>query len=712
MITIPRPLLALLVLISLAASADAREAPIAVGLESYQPWLLDAEKKKDRRKIIDLFAKIPVQDDGRVKPLETVARFRLYHLCGKRSLSFRIETKEGYKDHKISAVEWYLDCLFRPEIAKKLPCLLVDNTEVLSDIGIDPPGARQGASAQRARINYESLESVLPESAEDGRGALMEKREEYVQIKVNDPEEFEKDKRKQQLLNLHDRVAVMRYLVHMLDFAHEGVPLPAIGKISPELGDPDAESTQVSEWLAKLDKIPGAAMATGRYDRTAAENLMRALGGELLRVGRIAGGDPDNPISGVPLFPPEELYQEDWRTIGEEIVKVVDSEKPYEEGVEHVRTFEELVAYAGDPNEFARVLEPFVKERIAEAKARDEYKRVPMELKYYKWGFLHRALPWFTIAFVLVALTWLAPGSAASRYLGWGAVGTCVLALLYVVGAIVMRCLIMGRPPISTLYETILFITAAVVLLCLIIEYFDRKLIAVAVAAVLGFAGMRLGLMYEMKEAMEGKGDTMVTLQAVLRSNFWLGTHVIIINLGYAAALLAAGLSMVYIVFRLTRGGAPEDETERSVTRMAYGIICFCLVFSLVGTVLGGVWANDSWGRFWGWDPKENGALMIVLWCLVILHARMGGYIRNIGLHANSVLLGIITVFSWWHVNELGVGLHAYGKTDGTVGVLMIVYAFMAGFMVLAGVVWLMEKAHRQAQLDAKARGPGKRVRA
>ena len=87
-----------------------------------------------------------------------------------------------------------------------------------------------------------------------------------------------------------------------------------------------------------------------------------------------------------------------------------------------------------------------------------------------------------------------------------------------------------------------------------------------------------------------------------------------------------------------------------------------------MGTVLGGIWANDSWGRFWGWDPKENGAMLIVLWCLIILHARMGGYLKEWGLHIASVLGAIVVAFSWWGVNLLGTGLHSYGFTDGIGG--------------------------------------------
>ncbi len=123
--------------------------------------------------------------------------------------------------------------------------------------------------------------------------------------------------------------------------------------------------------------------------------------------------------------------------------------------------------------------------------------------------------------------------------------------------------------------------------------------------------------------------------------------------------------------------------TTELMTRIAYGFLCAGLFLSLVGTVLGGIWANYSWGRFWGWDPKENGALMIVLMCLAILHARLGGYIRETGMHVCNVILGCIVVFSWFAVNQLGVGLHAYGFTDGT-------WPKIYGYWISQGVLLLV----------------------
>ncbi|PIR15461.1 MAG: hypothetical protein COV48_14245 [Elusimicrobia bacterium CG11_big_fil_rev_8_21_14_0_20_64_6] len=97
---------------------------------------------------------------------------------------------------------------------------------------------------------------------------------------------------------------------------------------------------------------------------------------------------------------------------------------------------------------------------------------------------------------------------------------------------------------------------------------------------------------------------------------------------------------------------------------MTYGVIAFSLFFSFIGTVLGGIWADQSWGRFWGWDPKENGALLIVLWNALILHMRFAGYVRERGIMLMAVFGNIITSVSWFGVNMLGIGLHSYGFMD------------------------------------------------
>ncbi len=146
---------------------------------------------------------------------------------------------------------------------------------------------------------------------------------------------------------------------------------------------------------------------------------------------------------------------------------------------------------------------------------------------------------------------------------------------------------------------------------------------------------------------------------------------------GGIIALSSVGFAIYLLVQRLSlRDGAPKqlpagsgflerltftDQSRKVLTWMMYGTVCFAMLFSFVGTVLGGIWADQSWGRFWGWDPKENGALLIVLINALILHARWGGMIRDRGMAVLTIVGNMITMWSWFGTNQLGIGLHAYG---------------------------------------------------
>jgi ABC-type transport system involved in cytochrome c biogenesis permease subunit len=165
-------------------------------------------------------------------------------------------------------------------------------------------------------------------------------------------------------------------------------------------------------------------------------------------------------------------------------------------------------------------------------------------------------------------------------------------------------------------------------------------------------------------------GDRLEMLRAVLDTNVWLATHVVVVTLGYSSVALAGFLGIIYILRGLFTTSFGEG-TAGSLGRMMYGIVCFATLFSFVGTILGGIWADQSWGRFWGWDAKENGALLIVLWNAMILHSRWGGFIRERGLAVMSVFGNIVVSLSWFGANMLGVGLHSYGFMDRAFGTLM-----------------------------------------
>jgi cytochrome c biogenesis factor len=138
---------------------------------------------------------------------------------------------------------------------------------------------------------------------------------------------------------------------------------------------------------------------------------------------------------------------------------------------------------------------------------------------------------------------------------------------------------------------------------------------------------------------------------------------VTIITLGYSATFLAGCIGFIFILMSLFSDRI-DKKSSRAFATMVYGIVCFAMLFSFVGTILGGIWADQSWGRFWGWDPKENGALLIVIWNAIILHARWGGFVRTRGTMAMAIFGNVVFSWSWFGTNMLGIGLHAYGFMD------------------------------------------------
>jgi ABC-type transport system involved in cytochrome c biogenesis permease subunit len=243
-----------------------------------------------------------------------------------------------------------------------------------------------------------------------------------------------------------------------------------------------------------------------------------------------------------------------------------------------------------------------------------------------------------------------------------------LLALAIHTFGLFSRMYLQERPPVTNLYSSAIFIGWGAVIVSLILERIFRDGIGAACAGAIGFVTLIIA------HHLAGSGDTLEMLQAVLDTNIWLATHVVCITTGYSAMFLAGMLAIIYVV-RGVFTRSLKKQTADSLARMTYGVVCFATLFSFVGTVLGGIWADQSWGRFWGWDPKENGAVLIVLWCAITLHARWGGFIRRRGLMMMAIFGNIVTSFSWFGVNMLGVGLHSYGFMQKA-------FPWLLGFMI------------------------------
>ena len=239
-----------------------------------------------------------------------------------------------------------------------------------------------------------------------------------------------------------------------------------------------------------------------------------------------------------------------------------------------------------------------------------------------------------------------------------GLVGALFAFFLHVYG-FYLRCLITGHPPVGTMYESVVWVSLGVVFFAFLLFYFYRN--AVILAAASGVAAIGLILSDNLPLVLD---PTIRPLAPVLRSNFWLTIHVLTITLSYAAFALAMGLGN-WALFKYLSTPGQKAETNR-IVQFVYRSIQIGVLLLAAGTILGGVWADYSWGRFWGWDPKEVWALIALLFYLAIIHGKYAGWLKDFGLAAGSVLAFQGVLMAWYGVNfVLGAGLHSYGFGSG-----------------------------------------------
>lgn len=286
-----------------------------------------------------------------------------------------------------------------------------------------------------------------------------------------------------------------------------------------------------------------------------------------------------------------------------------------------------------------------------------------------------RAIKIYLLGLVITLIYWLRM-SEGLRTSGFQLI---LLALIVHTVGLIFRMYLERRPPVTNLYSSAIFVGWGAAVLGVILERIHRNGIGIVTASGVGYITLIIAHHLSMD------GDTMEMMRAVLDTNFWLATHVTIITIGYAATFLAGFIAIVYVLRGLLTPSL-DDVIAKSLTRMVYGIVCFATLFSFVGTVLGGLWADWSWGRFWGWDPKENGALLIVIWNAAILHMRWGGMIRDRGLMNCAIFGNIVTAFSWFGVNMLGIGLHSYGFMDAAFKWLAIFSCTQLVLIALASI--------------------------
>ncbi len=520
-------------------------------------------------------------------------------------------------------MQWLTDVLFNASVADQYPVFVVQNAEVLGLFGWE--------QSDRKYFSFAEFTPFLKQI--DEQGAQSDKLE-----------GVQRSAYQSAILNLRNGLALYQRLKNSIQ--------------------PEGAENFAAELQSFKSSVPGAAKAAREFEM--GENFDKAKLNDVAelvqryeRLSEMAYVLAVPPLS-LPGSTPPATAAGDWHSVGDSLLHSV--------GAGEIHPIVTEYAIIGDAyrandrslfnDHLDRMTNSFAEEQPNAAK------RASFEFLFNFLQPFSQAMALYVLAFLLACASWLGWSQALRR----SAFYLLLLALAIHTFGLFSRMYLQERPPVTNLYSSAIFIGWGAVIVSLILERIYRDGIGAACAGAIGFVTLIIA------HHLAGSGDTLEMLQAVLDTNIWLATHVVAITTGYSAMFLAGMLAIIYVV-RGVFTRSLTKQTADSLARMTYGVVCFATLFSFVGTVLGGIWADQSWGRFWGWDPKENGAVLIVLWCAITLHARWGGFIRQRGLMIMALFGNVVTSFSWFGVNMLGVGLHSYGFMQKA-------FPWLVGFMV------------------------------
>ncbi len=279
--------------------------------------------------------------------------------------------------------------------------------------------------------------------------------------------------------------------------------------------------------------------------------------------------------------------------------------------------------------------------------------------------------------------------------------------VLYIAGfalhlyGFVLRWIASGRAPLSNGHESLLWVALAVALAGILFELGSRTAAAGALGSLL--TAVVLGV------SMMSMFDPAIGPLVPVLASYWLNIHVTIITASYGflglSCLLGLLTMLLLIVAALSR--RPVAAAVTKLDKLNIDVMIAGLGMLAVGTLLGGVWANESWGRYWGWDPKETWALVSVLIYAVILHFRWLPKLANPFVHAAGSFLAIWSIImTYFGVNYLLVGLHSYAAGDAVTVPTWVVVAFMAmlALTLVAYFAWLDVSRRRRGGAEVASR--------
>ncbi|MEZ5814557.1 MAG: cytochrome c biogenesis protein CcsA [Alphaproteobacteria bacterium] len=583
------------------------------------------------------FKNIPLQHQGRLKPLDSFAKLTLKQLSGQTSL----------KD--LSATNWLALNLFDPQSAAQIPVFKISNDTLKKKIGLPD---------NKTLLSFNELKPALDKTRED-LSALLAKDEKNL-----DPNERE-------LLRLHENAATLTMLMRSFS------ALLPLNIELPQRYQKQIEGqftfTELSKIEQQLQEELNTIIATKGRDPAAysPEELSIAKTAFHIQMLR-AGGENNNLLRVIPSTwkDAKEPWLSPWEVLlgGEGspasaflLSQWADLAKAYRDA--DAQSWRIITAEILDETQI-QSQHPLNTKKF-------ELERIYTNTAPYLW-----ILAFYGLGFLTAALSIFKPDIISNKIPAFLALSGIMLHTV-TLGA---RIYILARPPVGTLYESVLFVSLICVSAAAITAIHRKN-------AILLLAGLAAGTgLLLTAPALAPEADSLEVLAAVLNTNFWLTVHVLCITAGYGACILGAGLAHAALFIR---GFKNTPVLWLKLQQNIYHLSLIALLLSAAGTALGGIWADQSWGRFWGWDPKENGALLIVLWLLWTQHGRAANKIKPATFTALIAALNIIVALSWFGVNLLSVGLHSYGFTAGLAGGL---FAFCAAELILITTLYLAAK--------------------
>jgi cytochrome c-type biogenesis protein CcsB len=639
------------------------------------------------------FGRLPVLLNGRVQPFDSVAVNSLLQIRSTGDVPLEEIPSWQFWHHpkKLKATEWLLELMTQPEVADTRPIFLIHLDDLLGEMKLDGKGVAKSGLHYYA---FKDLEGFVPMISEHAQKA--------GQIKGEQQSTFQK-----QVVKLGNALSLYQRLKVTLQ--PEGV---------------DNFAQEVADFQKNLGPAREAIKGGSAPDMHQ-ESFMR-LAGPMQHLQLMS--EFAMPMIIPPTDPKAGFAQ--CKNAG---AALLEGARNNEVSPASIWYAEMATAYRQQkPDAFNRALADY--QNWLQQRFPHELFKGRAEFYYNNINVFKSAIRFYLFAFLLagLALVTITAAAGLSESLRRAAFYLVLLAGVAHTFGLVFRMALEGRPPVTNLYSSAIFIGWGTMVLGTVIERIYRLGLGSAVASVAGFVTLIIA------NNLAVGGDTMEMMRAVLDNNFWLASHVVVITLGYSAMFFAGVLAVAYILLGLftpllsrkpgavgsattalgvglvggvhaavamSKNLASESNLGKALTKMVYGVICFATLFSFIGTVLGGIWADQSWGRFWGWDPKENGALLIVLWNAIILHARWAGMVRDRGLMNLAVFGNIVTSFSWFGVNMLGIGLHSYGFMDAAFKWLMLFMGSQAVIIAL-GLIPLRLWASFRSPSDATSGGP------